>query len=195
MVEKAPIVKEYKRAGTFLGARGTRVLRLVTTFLTLGICVYSIWYAGAGFYCLMYVPFDESHGENVFSPVGCSWILLLLDKKMVLCEEKWVFRSCSSWAFWNGRQEVWRIAVYNPLRVSCLFQSRFVLFLYLFFHYPSLTLSELISYVSNKQLTRLSPFPPEFHPSHQNCHSSCNLEQATFPSPQSASQTWRGLQP
>ena len=41
MVEKAPIVKEYKRAGTFLGARGTRVLRLVTTFLTLGILVYS----------------------------------------------------------------------------------------------------------------------------------------------------------
>ena len=36
MVEKAPIVKEYKRAGTFLGMRGTRVLRLVTTFLTIG---------------------------------------------------------------------------------------------------------------------------------------------------------------
>ena len=70
MVEKAPIVKEYKRAGTFLGARGTRVLRLVTTFLTLGILVYSKWTTGAGFYCLMYVPFDESHGENVFSPVS-----------------------------------------------------------------------------------------------------------------------------
>ncbi|KAK8816899.1 hypothetical protein WA577_002693 [Blastocystis sp. JDR] len=59
MVEKAPIVKEYKRAGTFWGMRGTRVLRLVTTFLTIGV----------GYYCLLYVPFDESHGDNMFTPI------------------------------------------------------------------------------------------------------------------------------
>lgn len=38
MPGKAPIVKEYKRAGSFFGVKGTRLLRVVTTFLTIGIC-------------------------------------------------------------------------------------------------------------------------------------------------------------
>ena len=37
MPGKAPIVKEYKRAGSFLGVKGTRFLRVLTTFLTIGI--------------------------------------------------------------------------------------------------------------------------------------------------------------
>ena len=69
MVEKAPIVKEYKRAGSFFGAKGTRVLRLLTTILTLGLAYVFCLLSGAGFYCLMYVPFDDSHGPNVFTPV------------------------------------------------------------------------------------------------------------------------------
>ena len=71
MVEKAPIVKEYNRAGSVFGVRGIRLLRLVTTIATIGI-PYSFSYnlLGAGFYCLFYVPFDESRGDNVFSPVS-----------------------------------------------------------------------------------------------------------------------------
>ena len=37
MPGKAPIVKEDKRAGSFLGVKGTRFLRVLTTFLTIGI--------------------------------------------------------------------------------------------------------------------------------------------------------------
>ena len=70
MPEKAPIVKEYKRAGSFFGAKGTRVLRLLTTALTIGTFLsFLLISLGAGYYCLLYVPFDESHGDNVFSSV------------------------------------------------------------------------------------------------------------------------------
>ena len=70
MPEKAPIVKEYKRAGSFFGTKGTRVLRLLTTVLTIGtILPFTLMSLGAGYYCLLYVPFDESHGDNVFSSV------------------------------------------------------------------------------------------------------------------------------
>lgn len=70
MPEKAPIVKEYKRAGSFFGVKGTRVLRLLTTVLTIGTNITSSFIQlGAGYYCLLYVPFDESHGDNVFSSV------------------------------------------------------------------------------------------------------------------------------
>ena len=70
MVEKAPIVKEYNRAGSVFGVRGTRILRLFTTVLTIGTVYTSQCNRiGAGFYCLFYVPFDETRGDNVFSPV------------------------------------------------------------------------------------------------------------------------------
>ena len=70
MPEKAPIVKEYKRAGSFFGVKGTRVLRLLTTVLTIGTNITSSFIQlGTGYYCLLYVPFDESHGDNVFTSV------------------------------------------------------------------------------------------------------------------------------
>ena len=37
MPGNAPIVKDYKPAGSFLGVKGTRFLRVLTTFLTIGI--------------------------------------------------------------------------------------------------------------------------------------------------------------
>lgn len=75
MVEKAPIVKEYNRAGSVFGVRGIRLLRLFTTIATIGI-TYSTGchILGAGFYCLFYVPFDESRGDNVFSPVSVNGV-------------------------------------------------------------------------------------------------------------------------
>ena len=43
MVDKAPIVKEYKRAGSVFGVRGTRVLRLLNTVLSIGRLLVSYY--------------------------------------------------------------------------------------------------------------------------------------------------------
>ena len=44
---------------------------------SIGDYLFDDWYSilspsdvlGVGYYCLLYVPFDESHGDNMFTPV------------------------------------------------------------------------------------------------------------------------------